>query len=412
MSLERGVATGCHLPHDEYVERIPVKSNGGRRVPGLYVRMTKSGETVYEFRGRLEAGGSVVSRTLDATTKTDAIREARALQVRGDEGRPTTTVTFDVLAEDFLADVESKVGHRDPKLRYSKRTHDLYAYLLRSHVLPRLGRRPSGQISVRDLKELIAAMGKLSGSTVGSTLNVVSACFAFGIDNGFCERNPTRDLNRRDRPSTKRESEPRYLTAEELETLLAHVTSDTFRAVASALAFAGLRVSEALALTWGDVDFKNETLRVSAQLSPEGERVPVKSSASAGTVPLLPALAAELKAQKVRQQRHGFDRIQAHSLVFTTGTGNPQSRHNVARAIRAAAKSAKLTGDGRQPISPHDLRHTFVALALRAGVTLPEAAALARHASPAVTVAVYAGLQDDGLQVAAAKLARAGFGQA
>jgi integrase len=321
-------------------------------------------------------------------------------------------VNFDVLAEAFLADVESKVGHRDAKLGYSKRTHDLYTYLLRSHVLPRLGRRAVSQISVRDLRELIASMGRLSGSTVGSTLNVVSACFAFGIDNGYCGRNPTRDLNRRDRPSTKRESEPRYLTADELDTLLAHVTSDTFRAVASVLAFAGLRVSEALALTWSDIDFKAETLRVTAQLSPEGERVPVKSSASAATVPLLPALAAELKAHKTRQQRQGFDRIQAHALVFTTSTGKPQSRYNVARAIRAAAKSAKLTGDGRQLISPHDLRHSFVALALRAGVTLPEAAALARHASPAVTVAVYAGLQDDGLLVAASKLKAAGFGQA
>ena len=46
-------------------------------------------------------------------------------------------------------------------------------------------------------------------------------------------------------------------------------------------------------------------------------------------------------------------------------------------------------------------RHSFVAVALAAGLTLPETAALARHANPRVTAAVYAGLTDT---------ARAGLG--
>jgi hypothetical protein len=36
----------------------------------------------------------------------------------------------------------------------------------------------------------------------------------------------------------------------------------------------------------------------------------------------------------------------------------------------------------------------FVAVALAAGLTLPEAAALARYANPRVTATVYAGLTD------------------
>jgi hypothetical protein len=41
-------------------------------------------------------------------------------------------------------------------------------------------------------------------------------------------------------------------------------------------------------------------------------------------------------------------------------------------------------------VTAHDLRHSLVANALDAGLTLPEASRLARHASPAVIASVYA----------------------
>jgi integrase len=70
-----------------------------------------------------------------------------------------------------------------------------------------------------------------------------------------------------------------------------------------------------------------------------------------------------------------------------------------------------LYGDGREPVGLHDLRHSFVALALDAGASLAEVAALARHANAKVTAAVYAGLADGGREKAAAKLVEAGFGR-
>ena len=69
-----------------------------------------------------------------------------------------------------------------------------------------------------------------------------------------------------------------------------------------------------------------------------------------------------------------------------------------------------MNGTGRQRVGLHDLRHSFVAIALANGVTLPEAAMLARHANPSVTLAVYAGLTDGARDVAVDKLLSAGFG--
>jgi integrase len=65
------------------------------------------------------------------------------------------------------------------------------------------------------------------------------------------------------------------------------------------------------------------------------------------------------------------------------------------------ATGQKLNSDVRPRVGLPDLRHSFVALALASGLTLPEASALARHADPRITAMAHAGLTDD---------ARAGLG--
>jgi integrase len=213
--------------------------------------------------------------------------------------------------------------------------------------------------------------------------------------------NVVRDLGRDDRPGATRKSEPRYLAPDELDTLLSRM-GDTFRPVAATCAYAGLRLSEALGLRWCDVNLAGGTLTVGAQLGPDGTRVPLKTAASAASVPLLPALASELRRHRSRVAGQALARVRPDSFVFTTSHGRPHGPRNVLRAVYAAGDAAGLNGAGRERVGVHDLRHSFVAVALAAGLTLPEAAALARHANPRVTAAVYAGLTD---------AARAGLGE-
>jgi integrase len=150
-------------------------------------------------------------------------------------------------------------------------------------------------------------------------------------------------------------------------------------------------------------------LAVSSQLGSDGARVPTKTRASEATVPLLPALARELREHRSRQASRDLRLVHAHALVFVTARWKPQSRRNALRAVHAAGDAAGLNAD-RQPVGLHDLRHSFVAVALAAGLSLAEAAALARHANARVTAQVYAGLVDDGREVASDKLLAAGFG--
>lgn len=81
------------------------------------------------------------------------------------------------------------------------------------------------------------------------------------------------------------------------------------------------------------------------------------------------------------------------------------------RAVNNAATAAGLNGDDREPVGPHDLRHSLVGIAFDHGATLPEVSHLARHANARVTAAVYAGLTDDSRQKVTKKLLDAGYGK-
>lgn len=391
--------------------REPVYS-GNRRVPGLYQRTLVDGSIVFEFRGRL--GGKVVRHTLAAQTKTDAIAELRALQVdfdRGDLGRsPALSLTISELAVDWWIHLEARTMHRDPRQRRSLRTVEDYRQRFTKHIEPELGNRPVNDLTVHDVRRLVdrLAAKKLSPSTITNSINILSGLLRFGIKNGQAERNPVRDLDRDDRPGAGRVTEPRYLDPPELELLFSKLT-DTFRPVAYTCALAGLRISEALGLRWRDVDFKTEEIHVREQLGAHGELVPVKTTASAAPVPLLPQLARELRAHHERQRGRGFDRVRPDALVFSTTRGRPQSRRNALRAIHKAGDDLGLN-DGQEKVGMHDLRHSFIANALAAGCTLPEASTLGRHADARVTAIVYAGITDQARSAIAGKLIEAGIG--
>ena len=133
--------------------------------------------------------------------------------------------------------------------------------------------------------------------------------------------------------------------------------------------------------------------------------MPLKTTASAAAVDLLPALVRELRAHRARQAALGIHLVRADALAFSSRTGKPHHQRSALRAVQNAAIAANLGH-----VTAHDLRHSLVANALDAGLTLAEAARLARHASPAVTASVYADVLEANRETLGAKLAQAGFG--
>jgi integrase len=361
--------------------RVPV-FEGKQRVRGLWERRLADGTRKFESQFRQ---GGKVRRTghPDGYTKTEAIAAHRRLVGGVESGEVEIgdrSLTVKALAESFLARERGVLGTRE------RTTVDGYESQLETHVLPVLGRYKADELTVQHVRSLIdklTAHGH-SPSLVRRCLSALSVVLRHGVrDLGAVRRNPVRELERGERPSGKRRSEPRYLSVSEVERLLAKLTDES-RPIAAALFYGALRVSEALAVCWSDVDFEHATLTVRG----------TKSEASWATIPLLPPVAAELRAHRERRGARSFALIRPDALVFQTINGKPVHRRNVLRAVQNAARRAGLNGDGREPVGCHDLRHSCAAFAFSLGMTPVEVARILRHSDPAVTLSVYAGLDD------------------
>jgi integrase len=264
--------------------------------------------------GRFEIGyrdptsGRWIMQRLDARNVTEAKRQVREIlgKVETGELRPADrSITLRALIDAYLAHERDGLGSLSP------RTIDLYQQRLEDHALRLLGARTRvADVSVAHIRRrLIDRMKRerLSGSTIRGTVAALSGALRYAVRNGTITRNPVRDLDRGDLPSGKRKSEPRYLTAEEVQLLLERLGPE-FRPVAATLFYAALRVSEGLALVWSDVDFDNAILTVPG----------TKTEASRDTVPLLPALARELRRHRALQAERGIGFVRPDALVFTT----------------------------------------------------------------------------------------------
>jgi len=363
-------------------------------VPYATVRYLKDGTEVYDFLGPRVDGKRPSRVTLKARTKTDAKLEIERLIPLVRDGKiGDRAMRLEPLYKATLAAMKSgEFTHSGGP--YSPGTICTFKCNA-EHVLRVLGRSTRvTDIKVGDLlamKNRLLAEG-LSGSAVRGCLSCASTMLRYAVQTEVRDHNPAKDISRGDRPSGERLTEPRYLTIAQVERLFARLTEES-RAIAYTMFYGGLRVSEALALRWE---------HVGDQLSVPG----TKTRSSAGTIPLHPKLAAELRAHKARMGERGFDRIGADQLVFQTRTGKPVHRRNVLRAIQAAGDKAKLNPEGVEKVGCHDLRHSLAANALAIpGMTLHEVSKVLRHSSEHVTATTYAGITEDGIEALGQKLA-------
>ena len=355
---------------------------------------------MYETQKRIDGRVRLIVHR-DISTKTEAINAHLKLTVGVEEGELRVgdrSLTLKALVEDFLTREEGILASRKPT------TVALYRTRLEKHVLPSLGATKADDLRVQHVRKLIdrlKAKGH-AGSSIKGTIAALSAALRHGERHlGTPTRNVTRDLGRGELPSNRRQSEPRYLSVSEVEKLLVEMTDET-RPIAAVCFWGALRVSEALALTWKDIDFEAETISV--------VEAGTKTHASQAAIPMLPALARELRAHRERQRDAGIHRIASAALVFQTEAGKPVHRRNVLRAVNAAGVRAKLVAEGQEQIGVHDLRHSLAANAFALGLPAPEVARLLRHADARVTLTVYAGITDVAATALGGKLTASGFG--
>jgi integrase/recombinase XerC len=245
-------------------------------------------------------------------------------------------------------------------------------YLTEAHS----GQLPSpGNITVFDLRGYVAALHEsgYAKTSIARHLASLRGFFRFGQREGWTETNPAKPL----RNPRKGRSLPHFLSAEDLGRLFDAPPPDEpmglrDRAILETMYSAGLRVSEAVGLDEGDLDFDAAILRVRGK--GRKERL-----APVGTY----ATRAIERWLKVRQL-HGQTKAGPAAPVFVNKFGRRLTTRSVGRMLE---KYLKLTGLDRRT-TPHSLRHSFATHLLDRGADIRSVQELLGHKS-LVTTQIY-----------------------
>ncbi len=306
---------------------------------------------------------------------------------------PREVPTFHVFASEWFERQKVEGGRRGKGLAPKGREN--LQWRLSNHLLPAFASRRLDQITVEDVDRYRLSKvreGKLGVTSINKTLTTLAAILEAAVEYELIDRNPARGRRRRLPAVAPRRS---WLDrADHISALLdaaskldaeARVCRGQRRALLATLTFAGLRIGEALSLRWCDVDLARSTITVRVAKTDAGVRV----------VNILPVLRDELGTYRAR-----FDAL-PDALVFGTAIGTRQTMTNVrTRVLTRAVEKAnqQLTKDGfeRLPggLTPHSLRRTFASLLFAIGETPPYVMAQMGHATPNLTLAIYARCMD------------------
>jgi integrase len=143
----------------------------------------------------------------------------------------------------------------------------------------------------------------------------------------------------------------------------------------------GLRVSEALAIEWRDIDWKAATIGIKQIYTHSRMQDSPKTNASESELPIYPALARALRAW-----RKGQDDTEDFPFVFSSPrTGRPYSADTIRNNyLKPAALKLGISGFGW-----HSIRHSYKSWMAAAKINPAHMRDLMRHSDITTTMDVY-----------------------
>lgn len=210
--------------------------------------------------------------------------------------------------------------------------------------------------------------------TVNRRLKAIRSVMRFALAEGVITMDPSVGVSAPQGVSRSRHLDPP--TQREVERLAKEVDALGWDGeLIIFLAWTGLRLGEALALTGRDIDLQRSRVRVKGG----------KTDAAARTVPYPDRLAERMAEAAQLPRRRVFE--------------DAGSQNTIRKTLAAACEAI-----GIDRLVPHDLRHTCASWLLDQGVPVPVVSRWLGHANASITLDTYGHMMGDGLESAAASL--------
>jgi integrase len=214
-------------------------------------------------------------------------------------------------------------------------------------------------------------------------------------------RDPIADY---DRP-TMEKTEQRAWTVEEARTFLQFTADDRLSWAWSLLLTRGLRRGELCGLRWQDIDLKLGILKVNrARVVVDGKVILSTPKTESGRRSLsldtsLMAMLRKYKARQAAEELAAGESFADDDYLLADELGRPYHPDTISDWF-----SRRIKAVGLPRIRLHDCRHTAASLMLGSGVPVKVVQEMLGHASPTITLSIYAHVLPSMAQQAGAEL--------
>lgn len=348
-------------------------------------------------------------------TKRDAERELRNILSAVDSGGYSGPTKITVAEY-----VRQRIDQWQAAGAVSARTAQRYRQLIENQIIPSLGAIKLQKLRRLDIETWHTALrtsgrkrgsGGVSTRTIGHAHRVLSKALSDAAKDDLITKNVCKI-----EPAPKVENkELRILLKDEIATLVEAMWEHPMGPIAILGLFTRMRLGEILALRWCNVEqgviFVREALEETRE---HGIRVkPPKTKRGRRHITLPSIVVDTLRDHRRRQlelrMQLGLGKPSESAFAFPTADGAPQSPSAVSRAWGLAAAAL-----GMPDVTFHSLRHTHASALIDAGVDVVTISTRLGHASPTITLQVYAHLfrKDDSKAADAINAALTGLGTA
>ena len=295
----------------------------------------------------------------------------------------------------------------ESRQRIESTSSTLYERYIRLYIKPALGKVNIQELRYIHCQDFINSLAhdpkrekQLSAKTVANIAAVLCASLNTAVKAELIKSNPAANL---EKPRIQK-VEPKVMSMDDQRLFMSVVDKSPYKNLYLIGLNLGLRISEALALQWKNIDMTTGEIKIDKQLSRKAGEIERglkdtkthKARTIVAPTFVLDILKNERTIQASNQLRAGKNWSNPDGLVFTREDGSPIPHNSPSKGFKRLADEI-----GRPDLSFHSLRHTYITDELRLGTDLKTVSENAGHSTITITADVYAAATKDMKKAAA-----------
>ena len=261
------------------------------------------------------------------------------------------------------------------------------------HVRPYFKNMYVDKITLRQCQDFVNKTFKVAPVAYVYSVSIVKNTLDYALRLGMIESNPMLYVIKPRKKIDVSDKHDNFYNKDELKKFLDVAKNTDLKkyTLFRLLAFSGIRIGECLALTWHDLNYKNNTIAINKTLARTNNGIKIqtpKTKASNRVISLDVETMQVLKMWQLEQRKQllklGINSMNKHQLIFSNSKNSFIIVPTVRLAIKQIAKKA-----GIYPITTHGFRHTHATLLFASGMDIKQVQARLGHSNVQTTLNIY-----------------------